>query len=125
MLDNDVVKLSQPEIYSLICESLFALKENPKYSVISELAYLLDKDSFIKFIKYFGGQTITVPTTEEFKDTIKLLLLYQSHEIDKVPWRTALEDAGYDLEQSRSAQRKLAILKKSIENFKAGGRTYD
>ena len=123
--DKDLYKLTQPEISSLICESLYALKDCNKYSTISELAYLLDRESFIKFIKYFGGMTITVPTLEEFKDTIKLLLLYQAVEIEGIPWRTALEEAGYDLNQSRSAQRKLAILKKTIKSFKAGDRKYD
>ena len=124
-VDKDISKLSQPETYSLICESLYALRANPKYSIISELAYILSKDSFIKFIKYFGGTTVTVPSFEEFKDTIKLLLLYQAHEIDKLPWRTALIEAGYSLENSRSAQRKLAILKKTIQEFKSGERIYD
>ena len=36
-----------------------------------------------------------------------------------------LDEAGYDLSQSRSAQRKLAILKKTINSFKEGGRKYD
>lgn len=123
--DPDFNSLSQPEVYALICESLFCLKDNPKYSTISELAFLLEKDSFIKFIKYFGGLTITVPTMEEFKETIGLLLLYQAVEIDKLPWKQALEFAGYSIERSRSVQRKLAILKKSIKDFKAGATQYD
>ena len=123
-LDN-LDSLSQPEIYSLICECLYALKNNPKYSIISELAFLLEKDSFIKFIKYFGGMTITVPTIDEFKETISLLLLYQATEIDKLPWRQALEFAGYDQSLSRSAQRKLSILKKSIKEYKEGVRHYE
>lgn len=123
--DKDLYKLTQPEIYALVCESLYALKDCNKYSTISELAYLLDRESFIKFMKYFGGMTLTVPTLEEFRDTIKLLLLYQAVEIDGIPWRKALDEAGYDLEQSRSAQRKLVILKKTIKAFKSGERNYD
>lgn len=124
-IDLDLDKLSQPEVYSLICESLYSLKENPKYSIISELAFILDKNSFMKFVKYFGGMTITIPTMEEFKETISLLLLYQAVEVDKLSWRKALEVAGFSLEQSRSVQRKLAILKKSINSYKAGKRYYD
>ena len=123
--DPDFKTLSQPEIYALICESLYALKDNPKYATISELAFLLEKESFIKFIKYFGGLTITVPTLDEFKETIGLLLLYQAVEIDGLPWKQALEFAGYTKEESRSVQRKLAILKKSIKDFKVGANSYD
>ena len=69
--------------------------------------------------------TVEIPTLDEFKDTIKLLMLYQAVEVDKLPWRKALDEAGYDLSQSRSAQRKLAILKKTVNSFKEGGRKYD
>lgn len=124
-LDKDLYKLTQPDVYSLICELLYVLKDNPKYSVISELAFILERDSFIKFIKYFGGMTISIPTSDEFKEVIKLLLLYQAVEVDKLPWRKALDDAGFDIEQSRSAQRKLALLKKALNDYRLGDRCYD
>jgi hypothetical protein len=123
--DKDLYKLTQPDIYSLICELLYVLKDNPKYSIISELAFILDRNSFIKFIKYFGGTTLSIPTEEEFKDVINLLLLYQAIEIDKLPWRKALEEAGIELEKSRSVQRKLALLKKALNNYRLGDRNYD
>lgn len=124
-LDKDLYKLTQPDVYSLICEILYVLKDNPKYSTVSELAFILERESFIKFIKYFGGTTLTVPTLDEFKEVIRLLLLYQAVEIDKMPWRKALEEAGFDLEQSRSAQRKLALLKKALKDYRLGDRNYD
>ena len=123
--DKDLYRLTQPDVYALICEGLYALKDYKKYSTISELSYLLDRESFIKLIKYFGGMTVEIPTLDEFKDTIKLRMLYQAVEVDKLPWRKALDEAGYDLSQSRSAQRKLAILKKTVNSFKEGGRKYD
>jgi len=123
--DKDLYKLTQPDIYSLICELLYVLKDNPKYSIISELAFILDRNSFIKFIKYFGGMTITIPTENEFKDVIQLLLLYQAIEIDKLPWRKALEEAGIELDKSRSMQRKLSILKKTLADYRLGDRAYD
>jgi hypothetical protein len=121
----DIDKMSQPEIYALICECLCALQDNPKYTITSELAFILDKESFMKFIKYFGGMTITIPKLDEFKETLQLLLLYQAVEVDKMAWRDALEYANFPLEKSRSIQRKLAILKQSINTFKAGKRYYD
>ena len=39
--------------------------------------------------------------------------------------RKALEEAGFDLEQSRSAQRKLALLKKALNDYRLGDRNYD
>ena len=123
--DKDLYKLTQPDIYSLICEVLFVLKDNPKYSIISELAFILERNSFVKFIKYFGGMTITIPKEDEFKDVIQLILLYQAVEIDKLPWRKALAECDIELDKSRSMQRKLALLKKTLMEYRAGDRNYD
>ena len=46
--DKDLYRLTQPDVYALICEGLYALKDYKKYSTISELSYLLDRESFIK-----------------------------------------------------------------------------
>ena len=48
---RDFQTLNQSDSYAVICELLYALKENPKYCVLSELAYILDKDSFLRFFQ--------------------------------------------------------------------------
>lgn len=122
---KDFYNLSQPDIYSILCQFLFELQGNAKYTTISELAYILDRESFVKLIKYFGGLTITIPTADELKSATKLMLLYQYKELENMKWHEALNKAGYEDTDSRSAQRNLAILKKTIENFKKGTRYYD
>lgn len=123
--DKDFSKLSEPDVYSTLCALLYALKDNPRYSVISELAYILDKKSFIKLVQYFGGLTIQIPSVDEVQHVIKLLLLYQYHEIEQLPWDKSLERAGYDRSESRSAQRYLVIIKKTLDNYNVGDRHYE
>ena len=55
---------------------MYDLRKVPEYTTLSELCYLLDVESFMKLLKYFGGQTIKIPTKEEFSDIIQVLLLY-------------------------------------------------
>lgn len=65
------------DVYSLVLFALFQLKDVPEYSSLSELAYVLDKNSLFNFLELFGGTTIKVPTLEEFKTVIESLMLYQ------------------------------------------------
>ena len=118
--DRDLQKLNQKDMYAIVCETLFTLKDNPKYSVMSELAYLLDKSSFINLIKYFGGMSIDIPTADEFRKTIKLILLYQYFHVENLSWKTSLEKAGYDMYETRQAQKQLMEFSNVLENIKLG-----
>lgn len=118
--DRDLQKLNQKDTYAIICETLYALKDNPKYSVMSELAYLLDKSSFINLIKYFGGLSIDIPTSDDFKQTIKLILLYQYFKIENLSWRTSLEKAGYAMSETRQAQKQLVEFSNILDSIKLG-----
>lgn len=73
-------ELDKKDIYSLILFCLYKLKNNPKYSTLSELVYILDNENFIKFINYYGGQTITVPTITDLNSILTSLLVLEDLE---------------------------------------------
>jgi hypothetical protein len=96
----------------------------PEYSIISELCYILDVDSFMKLIKYFKGQTIRIPTEEEFCEAIKILLLYHYSEIEKRPWKDSLALAGFSSSSGKLAHNKLDKLKETLQSYNVGNRDY-
>lgn len=65
------------DIYTLMLFVLSELRNVPEYKTLSECTYILDKDSLVKFLQYFGGMTITVPTIDDLQLVIDTLLLYQ------------------------------------------------
>ena len=69
--------LSKNDVYSLMLFTLFKMKDDPKYSTLSELCYILDGDNLAKFLKYFGGLTIKIPTLRDMRLLTQSLLLYQ------------------------------------------------
>ena len=117
-------ELSRQDIYSAASALLYMLKDNPKYKATSELFYLTDYDSFLRLIKYFGGQTIAVPTFEELDEVLRILLVYQYSEVEELPWKDTLEKTGIPEEESLSTRSKLIVLKKFLSNYKIGGRDY-
>ena len=116
-------EISKSDVYSLMMLLLFASDDNPRYSAINELAYLLDHDSFLNFIKFYEGQTIKIPPIEDLRNSLRTLMLYQYSKIDKMEWHDALQKAGFDLEDTFSAKRRLAKFVEYIDkhNFKLGG----
>ena len=73
----DFDKLHLSDIYSLMLFVLFKIRDIPEYSVLSEMCYLLDGNNMTRFLTYFAGKTIKVPTEKEFSTLASALLLYQ------------------------------------------------
>ena len=117
---RDFQTLNQSDSYAVICELLYALKENPKYCAMSELAYILDKDSFIRFIKYFGGSTVQVPTVEEFRETLQTIMLYQYFKIDNLSWQDALAKANIEKKDTRKFQKALMTFDTVLHDTQLG-----
>lgn len=117
-------KFKEQDIYALLCGYLFEFKNVPEFSIISELAYLLDKESFVNLIDYFEGQTFTVPTKKDFQNAIRTLLLLQYYEIEGKPWKDSLVEAGFDTSDGRAAQIQLKKLKQTLEKYNFTNRAY-
>ena len=83
--------MQMTDVYSLLLFALYKIKDIPEYSVLSELAYILDGDALFKFMEYFGGRTITVPTLAEFKVVTEALLLYQYVNMEGISFNQALK----------------------------------
>ena len=127
MKDNisDVLsKLDDRDVYSVICGFLYDLRDDPKYSVISELVYMCDQKSFMNLIKYLSGTSIKIPTAAEFSDCINTLLLFHYYEIEHKSWKEAIELSGYNNSTGKKAHNKLDKLKETLTKYNYGNRNY-
>lgn len=79
-------KLSMSEKYnekfSLILFLLYKLKDDPKYSILSELPFVLDKSNLLNLLEYFGGRTITIPTKRDLLNIITALSLLEDEKME-------------------------------------------
>lgn len=76
--------LNEKETFLLSLMLLVHMNEDEKYKDLSELIFLFDNyKGFKQFIKYYEGETISVPTTREVKQALRLLDLYQKVYIDR------------------------------------------
>lgn len=90
-LKAELDKLHDTDIYSLLLFVLYKMRDLSEYSVLSELVYVLDKDSLLKLCEYFGGLTITIPTINELEILVYTLALYQYINFDNIEYDEAIQ----------------------------------
>ena len=76
-LTRDVSKLKEDDVINVLLYAIYKLTNDPEYSAISELAYVLDKDSLYKLCATFGGAIIKIPPLSLFKNITKALLIIE------------------------------------------------
>ena len=84
-IKDELNNLTTSDIYSLMLFVLYKTTEIPEYSTLSQLAYLLDKDSLLKLCEFYGGLTITIPKISDLEQLLNSLLMYQLIDIEGKP----------------------------------------
>ena len=110
--------LKQQDVYSLSLFCLYKLTNVPEYSSLSELSYVLDKDNLLNLCKYFGGQTIKIPTLKELKNLINALLLYQYVKVENMTYDQGIEvlkNNDCDLHEVKIEYRTLCDVLKNYD----------
>ena len=69
--------MDKNDVYSLMLFTLYKMKDIPDYLTLSELSYILDEKNLVKFLSYFGGMTITIPTLKDLRLVLQAMTLYQ------------------------------------------------
>ena len=77
LIKESLKNLQKDDITSLLLMALYKLRDDPKYASLSELPYILDRNSLPKLLTYYGGMTIKIPTLSEMRLLIEALTLYQ------------------------------------------------
>lgn len=100
--------LTDGELDSLLLFALYKMVGCPEYSLLGELAFLLDRKTLIKFLSYFGGTTIAIPTLSEFQIVADALLLYEYVEMEGQEFDRALAFLSRDKSASKREKIKKA-----------------
>lgn len=117
MKKEELNSLKVNDIYSLMLFAMYKMKDIPEYSTLSELAYVLKKDSLLNFFEYFGGTTITVPTISELKVVINALLLYQYVKIENIEFNKALKLIELDENKLKDVKHCFCIISDILDKY--------
>lgn len=122
-IKEELQKLHEPDIWSLLLFVLFKIKDVPEYSGISELAYILDRKNLLKLCEYFGGTTITIPTIEELEILVYGLLLYQYINIEGIPEDDALVMISREGLSQKAVKNSYLKIKETLQNYDLSARS--
>jgi hypothetical protein len=120
MIKNNILdslnSLSKTDVYSLLLFSLWKIRDIPEYSTLSELSYILDNNSLLRFLDYYGGTTISIPTKEEFKNMIEALSLYQQVDIEGKGFKEALSNLSSNI-NSKEVKETYSKIKEVLVKY--------
>ena len=117
LIKANIESLKETDIYSLILFSLYKIREIPEYSTLSELVYILDKKNLLNFLECFGGMTIKIPTLNELKIIINVLLLYQLVDIEGNDYNKALSSLDIKTFNKKEIEICYIKLKSILEQY--------
>lgn len=106
------------DLYFIVLLILSKMEGSSKYGLMSELAYLLDSQSFINLLWYYEGQTIRIPTRDELTEALQMMSIYYQYHLLGKPWKDSLLAVGYpnDKKLHNRTWTKYKRFLKSIEN---------
>lgn len=117
MIREQLTKLKDIDIYSLMLFALYKTKDIPEYASLSELVYILDKDSLLKLCEYFGGTTLKIPTIEQLESLVYALILYQYVNIEHMQYDEAVKLVGHCSKDLRNVKSDYCKLCKVLEQY--------
>jgi len=68
-----------------------------KYSILPELFSTLGIDTTINLIKYFGGESIKIPSHEEMVQSFLIIICYYKKKIENKDWLQIKEEINMDI----------------------------
>ena len=114
---KDISLLKETDIYNLLLYAIFKMSGDPGYSTISELIYVLDKDSLLKFCKIFGGVTLKVPTLDELKMFTTSLLVFQKMQESGVSFNEACNVLNIDTTLRKDVAKRLYVIEGLVDDY--------
>lgn len=116
-IKDELKKLKEVDIWSLMLFVLYKFQQIPEYSSISELAYILDQKSMLRLCEYFGGQVIKIPTIDQLEELLYAMLIYQYVDIEHMEVADAFELIQLDKTKEKSVKLCYKTLKTTLSNY--------
>jgi len=117
MITDNLKRLNTLDIYSTILFVLFKTQNIPSQSTLSELVYILDKNSLLKLCEFYGGQTITIPTIEDLEILTYCLIVYNDVEFEKQDFEKVLKKLPVEAHILKQVRAKYAEVARIMDEY--------
>lgn len=114
---KDLNTLKEDDLITIILYCLYKFTKDPDYAAISELAYTVDKDSLYKLCSTYGGCTIRIPTLQEYRNIVKVMLIFQYVNSEGMSFEEACKKANIDGISLEDIYDIYSIMSEVIESY--------
>ena len=109
--------LKEDDLISILLYAIYKMSNDGEYSTLSELIYVLDRNTLYKLCSIFGGVTLKIPTLTELKIFIGALVVYQSMVEEGTSFNTAFNKTNLDISYKKEVFNIYNILTDIISNY--------
>ena len=113
-------QLKKDDIYSLMLFTLYKLRDIPDYLTLSELSYILSDDNIARFLSYFGGMTLRIPTSKDMRLITKALLVYEFVNVEEQDFGKALLEVSDDEFSKDEIKNAYLKVMEVMDNYEFG-----
>jgi len=117
MITDNLKRLNTRDIYSMLLFVLFKMQQIPGQSTLSELIYILDKESVLKLCEFYGGQTITIPTIEDLEILVYCLIVYNDVVLEKQDLEKVLKKLPVETHVLKKIKTKYIEVAETLEEY--------
>ena len=112
-IKEDISKLRDEDFINKILYLIYKVSDDPRYSTVSELVYILGKDQLYRLCSVLGGCTIKIPTLKELKIFTGALYIYYTIHTTDTKFEVALERLNLD----QASRKQLFSIYKEVESI--------
>lgn len=116
-ITKDLNKLEENDLITIILYCIYKFTDDPEYATISELAYTLDKDSLYNLCATFGGTTLKIPTLEEYRNMVKVMLIFDYVNSCDMTFTDACEKVGVTDDELESITNMYTIMMRVLDSY--------
>ncbi len=115
--DENLETLRYEDIFSLVLFALYRLRDDQQFSTLSEMAYIMDKQTLLNFLEYFGGSNIKVPTLADLRLMVNALLIYEMVDLRGHRFDESIKLLNLETEKAGELLDAYKTVKEVIRNY--------
>lgn len=114
---SEVNKFKTKDIYNLMLYILYKVSDDPQYSTLSQLSYILNKEDLLKLCSYYGGLTIKIPSIDELELMLNALFVFYEVDIQKQDMTKTLNNFQTTISERYKIKKAYSAIKNTLKDI--------
>ena len=114
---SEINKFKTKDIYSLMLYILYKVSDDPQYSTLSQLSYILNKEDLLKLCSYYGGLTIKIPSIDELELMLNALFVFYEVDIQKQDMTKTLNNFQTTISERYKIKKAYSAIKNTLKDI--------